>query len=708
MILKIFRYKFIVLLVFITIVSFRGVCQVQILKNQNIEISIDGEGNLVSLKNLHTGQNYASGKPLWRLYFDRKNRKEIEILPTCNEPEVRKDENEILVNYDHLVIDNQMLHVELSFSIILEENQVRFCSEIANNELHTIVRELQYPLVGNCQLPAGHQLITVFRGGQLYPDPKAQILKVSNTPPYMAPSQYYRQLDLKYPEQVGSNCFVFAGKEQGLYIGSHDSTFQDTWHGLRLYPDKNGRFDELEAGLYKYPNCMAGQTWECDANVVAPYSGDWHHASKIYRNWANTWWEHREAPLWVQKMKSWQRIILRHQYGETFFRYSDMGGRIKDVGESVGCDVVFPFGWWESGMDNGNPGYETDRAQGGDEGWGKAISTYKKDGGKVLLYFNGKLIDRESEYYKSGEGKEVCYKDNTGAEINEWYKFKGMGTFTGYFNSRTFVVADTRNPKWQKQLLDMADKALHFGADAVFYDQLGRGESTTNWDLNREFPVPNTRIIADKGNALKLVHNYIDKKDKDFAIGIEWFTDFASQYVDFIHNIYGATGPTDFIDWTRYTFPEVILSDREIRDDTDIKRRVNHAVLKGLRNDIEIYRCRDLIDKTPVYQQYLAKINEVKDKYCALLLQGKYCDTEGFTLDNEVVEARSFIQDDQMAIVLTQSTTGTVSVRLTVPGYRYVESTIVGGAEVGSGVDNQQKIILNSDDLVVMIFKKGN
>ena len=200
MILKIFRYKFIVLLVFITIVSFRGVCQVQILKNQNIEISIDGEGNLVSLKNLHTGQNYASGKPLWRLYFDRKNRKEIEILPTCNEPEVRKDENEILVNYDHLVIDNQMLHVELSFSIILEENQVRFCSEIANNELHTIVRELQYPLVGNCQLPAGHQLITVFRGGQLYPDPKAQILKVSNTPPYMAPSQYYRQLDLKYPE----------------------------------------------------------------------------------------------------------------------------------------------------------------------------------------------------------------------------------------------------------------------------------------------------------------------------------------------------------------------------------------------------------------------------------------------------------------------------------------------------------------------------
>ena len=52
----------------------------------------------------------------------------------------------------------------------------------------------------------------------------------------------------------------------------------------------------------------------------------------------------------------------------------------------------------------------------------------------------------------------------------------------------------------------------------------------------------------------------------------------------------GPRSRTVFIDWARYTFPEVPLSDRDIRDDGDIPRRVNHAVLKGLRNDIEIYR----------------------------------------------------------------------------------------------------------------------
>lgn len=49
------------------------------LKNQNIEISFDEKGNLVSLKNLKTGHNYASGRNIWRMYFDRKDQRDIEI-----------------------------------------------------------------------------------------------------------------------------------------------------------------------------------------------------------------------------------------------------------------------------------------------------------------------------------------------------------------------------------------------------------------------------------------------------------------------------------------------------------------------------------------------------------------------------------------------------------------------------------------------------
>ena len=60
---------------------------------------------------------------------------------------------------------------------------------------------------------------------------------------------------------------------------------------------------------------------------------------------------------------------------------------------------------------------------------------------------------------------------------------------------------------WREKLLQMAQRAIDFGADAVFYDQLGYCEPATNWDLSKEFPIPNTRVIADKAQTLKIIHD---------------------------------------------------------------------------------------------------------------------------------------------------------------------------------------------------------
>jgi len=677
------------------------------LKNQKIEISVDSKGNMTTLKNLQTGFNYASGKPIWRLYFDRKNQKDNQVIARENIPVINQKGNQIMIDYGSLKMNNENLNIKLSLKIILEEDRVRFSSEIANNELHTIVRELQYPLVADCQIPPDHQLLTTETGGRLYPDPKEKILSLPFS--YMAPDQYFRQMRIKYPAGVASNCFAFTGKSQGLYFGSHDSTFQDTWHGLRLYPDKDHEFNELEAGLYKYPNCLSGQSWRNEANVIAPYSGDWHQTSKIYRNWANTWWEHKDEPLWVKQMNGFQRVILRHQYGETFFTYNDFATNVKKAGESVGINVVFPFGWWDSGMDNGYPDsyFVTDPNQGGDKAWEKAIADYKKGGGKVILYYNGKLIDTESNYYRKGDGKKVCFKSNTGTEIVEAYRFSGPGTFTGYYDARSFVVADTKNPKWQSVLVEMADHALKFGANSVFYDQLGYAEKTGNWDLSKEFPIAELRIIADKANALKMLHDYIDTKDKDMAIGTEHIADVTAQYVDYVHSILNLESINFFIDWFRYTFPEIILTDRNIDgDEPGIEWLVNQDVLLGLRNNLQIYRLRTTIDKTPHYQQYLAKINQLKEKYSSLLLLGTYRDTEGFSIDNPEMEARSFVNGNQMAVVMTHKSIEAVTTQISVPGYRYQESTGVGDARVIAGTNDTQIIILGKDGLVVLIFEK--
>lgn len=669
--------------------------------NGHVMVSVSQDGRLTGLTNVATGHNYAGGDFLWRMYYDSPDRKEIEITGEGQNPEVSLDGKAITIHYGRLAGEAGLLDISLTLKIFPDGEAVRFASEISNNEEHVVVRELQYPLVGRMNLPEDHCLITAETGGMRYSDPIGTIYAKSNTKPYMTPAQYFRQMDVKYPSGVSMNCFILAGDSQGLYFGSHDTQFQDTWHGLRLYPDDKGEFNGLECGFYKYPHCFCGETWTCDANVVAPYSGTWHHAAKLYRAWADTWWDHRETPQWVKQMTGWQRIIFKHQYGEYFFKYTDLYGRIQNVGKEVGTDAVLAFGWWKEGMDNGNPDYSPDDSQGGDKGWSEAIARFKADGGKLMMYYNGKLVDRESRFYKSGKAN--CYRDNTGAELTAHYKFTSMGTWLGEYDARTFHISDTRDSLWREMLIEMADRAYRCGANSVFYDQLGYAEDKqTDWDLSREYPVPNIRVIYDKGQALKQIRDHINGIDPEFALGTEWLTDYTAQFCDYIHCYPGNYGPDSFQDLFRYTFPEIVFSDRELRDDTDVERRVNMYLMKGIVNDIEIYRCRDLIDKTPIYKDYLTRANAIKRKYSRLLLEGTYNDVLGFSISGDDIQARSFTNGDEMAIVATNPDRETAEAVISVPGYELAESSVLGPAETDGC-----KVSFGRNGLAVLVFRKA-
>ena len=597
--------------------------------NGNIAVSIGDDGSLVSLCNVRTGQDYASGGLLWRLYYDAPYEKEIQITGSGQQPQVSQEGNVITISYPSLKAHGRTLDIRMTLTVTLEDDKVRFGSTLENNEPHTVLRELHYPLVHGARLPADHKLYTCEAGGKLFPDPLATLSQI-NVSPYKRPEQIFRQRDVKYGAKVFMNCFGLFGDDQGLYFGSHDETFQDTWHGLRVYRDEKGRYSQLEFGFFKYPHCFCGETWSCNANVVAPYSGTWHVASRIYRNWVNTWWDHRETPQWVREMKSWQRVIFKHQYGEYLFKYPDMNGVVDEAGQSVGSSALFLFGWWEEGMDHGNP-----------------EARYQANGNHLLLYYNGKLIDRESRFYRSGMGPRVCRHDNTGSEILERYKFTGQGTWLGEYDQRTFAIATMMDPQWNEVLFRLQDRAWELGAHSVFYDQLGYIESeSTNWDTSREYPVPDVYGIRKRAECLKLLRDRYADKAPDFALGAEGSVDALAQYCDYTHGYPANDGPERWINFFRYTFPELIFTDRGLRDDVDVPRHVNNTVLDGQRNDIEIFRCRGIISDAPVYQAYLAQANAIKEKYKDCLLLGRYNDVLGFSCTNAKLDARSFVNGE--------------------------------------------------------------
>ena len=660
-------------------------------------------GNLMFLSSKPDGYNYAGGKALWRLYYNTPERKEIELTGEDAVPEVSMVKDTIHLDYGSVGGKAFSIHLR----IWGENGQLHFGAQVENREPHTVIRELQYPLIGHLQIPADYRLLTTHTGGQIFDNPVWKISNVDTRALYMTPAQKFRQYDLQYPRNAASNCFAFVGPENGLYFGSHDTSLQQTWHGLRTYPDEGTightttDFKHLEAGFYRYPNAMYGDSWENDASVIVPYDADWTATSRIYRQWADTWWKHGPVPQWVQDMTGWQRIIFKHQYGEYLRNYSDLPGRIASVGESVGCNAVLAFGWWKEGMDNGYPNYTVDDTQGGDEAWKAAIAEYRSKGNRLLLYYNGRLIDVESDFYRSGGGPRVANRDNTGREFTEHYKFTGEGTTLGYYDSRTFVIADMSKRLWRDQLVAWADRAMSYGADAVFYDQLGVAEEFPNWDLSREYPVQDVFTGAYKADALREIRDHIKARNPEFALGTEWLSDCTSQFCDFVHIVEFTALPESFPEWFRYTFPEVVWSDRCVRDDNDVPRRVNNTLLKGLRNDIEVFRCRGLIDETPVYQVHLAKINALRHAWPDLLLEGRYTAMDGFTCSNAALTARSYTAGDRIAVVVTNTGDKRQKGTVRVPGYRFAEGRNLDFEPLSSG-----KVDLSENELVVLVYEK--
>lgn len=240
-------------------------------------------------------------------------------------------------------------------------------------------------------------------------------------------------------------------------------------------------------------------------------------------------------------------------------------------------------------------------------------------------------------------------------------------------------------------------------------------------DPSHGHPVPFMDITKAKADLAARLRAYVKGLDPEMAIGVEWVTDVGAQHADFVHSLSGFCAVSNdgrrsggkprssgFIELFRYLFPEVIMSDREIRDDTDIERRVNHALLVGLRSDVEIYRCRRTIAAAPHYAAYLAEANALRQRQARFLLEGAYRDTLGFTLDNDQVEARAYVADGQTAVCLTQSHLETVHTAIAMSGGRLVATDGLGAYAVTDLGGGRADVRLDRHAFAVAIFTKEN
>ena len=668
------------------------------IQNDAVRVAVDAAGNLAELTNVRTGWNYAGRQSLWRIFYTENDVRDIEALAVAA-PKVTADASSITVRYEGLQSPAKKqldIVVELRAAIQDQSDDVRWTIAVENRQAGVTVTEVQFPLVKDIQLQPGQALIWSRLGGQRISDPQgaARTWKTG----YMGPDHHGTKLTAMYPGSgAATNCFVFATKDEGLYFGSHDPSLQSTLHLFHFFQG------ELQAGFVKYPFLATGQKSTSAEFILSPYSGTWHVASKKYRTWANAWFSVPKQPEWVRRMTGWQRIILKTQFGEVLHPYDTVAQMARD-GRSAGVNSLLLFGWWNAGMDAGYPNYDFDKSLGGRHALEAQIRQAHQEGTRVQLYFNGRLIDKESEFYRSGEASQISVKDLRGNEWNESYHFSGRGTTTLQLGRKTLVVACPTSEAWQKRRLGWVDTALSLGVDAVFFDQMGINEIPCT-DLRHGHPIPLVSFTPIQAVRLKEIREHIRSINPEAAFGTEFLTDVVASQCDFLHCLPGIYGPGGFVEWFRYTFPEVVFSDREIYDDTDIERRVNILLTRGLRSDVCVYRCQGTIADTPHYREYLGRVNALRTKYSEFLLEGIYRDNEPLQSSNDRIDARAFQSGSRLMVAMAQSSAPDAKTQLQVPGYRFVSADGLGDYQAQPQGERLQ-VMLKKHAVALAIFEK--
>ena len=232
------------------------------------------------------------------------------------------------------------------------------------------------------------------------------------------------------------------------------------------------------------------------------------------------------------------------------------------------------------------------------------------------------------------------------------------------------------------------------GADGVFFDQLGGGDELC-CDSGHGHAVPFTTIMEARSAMLAKLRTYAE--NRGLSVGIELISDVTAQHADYIHSNPGGANvingswekngekpivKQDF-SFFRYVFPEVNMSNRDIRDENDMIRRCNYMLVQNLLSDVEVYRCQRSIAELPDYQAYLGKVNAFRVKHADLLRGARFrSDADYRCSSKEFYSQGHLAPDGSLVIMATLSHLDKCSGSFEVPGYKFDFADFLGGGKV--------------------------
>ena len=242
-----------------------------------------------------------------------------------------------------------------------------------------------------------------------------------------------------------------------------------------------------------------------------------------------------------------------------------------------------------------------------------------------MMECNCHFLDPGMEYYKE-HGEYLCITDINGNEYRPSFVYPGRGEFRVTYGKVQFPLCCAGTEMWRNQVVDQLKMMGDMGADCVFADCYGGNPTQPCFNSKHEHGNRVDEEWIYHRQFFDKALEYANENDK--VLACEVVTDIAASYCQFIHGLVNVDGQVNgdaYPAMFRYTFPEVITTERGIRcPEGDFAKRLKVCLVSGLRLDAELYVCRADLGRDPKYAEQIGMYTSNLDKYGEFYYDGTY------------------------------------------------------------------------------------
>jgi hypothetical protein len=624
-----------------------------ILENARCAIAVDETGAITHIVNKRTGTDHITGAAPagWKLLTTLGSWTEHPVRPADNRGSLAHAVGELVVHFDKLR-GAQGARLDVAFSLHFElgpdDEGVRAWYAIENRSPET-VSEAWFPVLAGLRdrQDGVTSLVMPAAIARRIDDPASALPREWLSMP-TAPRA---TLGVAYPGPASMGWFDAGSDEEGLYVASHARDARRITHLMR------GGRAAFDAGFATYPFVPPGGSYRSGTFMIQPHTGDWRSGADAYGLFAADW-ETRNAVPWLRRAPGVRLAFLKHQTGHVYARYRDLRDMYRELSQR-GLERVplLVFGWSRGGHDAQYPEFGPDDDLGGERVLRRALDEIRSEGGRVVLYANGLLMDRAGAYYRSAGGAAACMKNREGVPYVAEYSYAEESTV---LPGKTFALWCPGSRSWRDRLTGMLDRVMDLGASGILFDQFGGYEAYLCFDGDHDHESPG-RAHAAKVDLLRDIRRRAASRDAEFGIMVEMHADRFVAHADLTHSAsYGSTVSLPgepFVEAFRRALPHVRFTTRDAWDRT----AVNYAFTHGL-----VFECvertgpaRMLLERKQRHRfegEVLDRIDEMMRMRLALedhLLAGRYLGDADITAEPASAVACAYeAADGSRAIVV--------------------------------------------------------